>query len=221
VQNRSLISIFIVVSSFVLVTGQTPDVKKESADKTVKAGGTSSEKRRDIPFPGGVSLPYLIKSLAMDISLNVLFDPESRLEGRTVRIELSNVTPAAAINYILLQEGLYSEEVGPQTILVSSRVRATSIPQLGVGITPLTEQLAQYFNVDGGILINDVRRDSPAFKAGLKAGDVIVGIDDEPVRGPLGLIRAIDDKKESDINLGIVRGRKYQTVRLRRDNASQ
>jgi len=149
-----------------------------------------------------------------------LFDDESRLGYRTVTIELKNVTPAQALKYILLQEGLISEEAGPKTILVSSRIRGTSIPQIGVGITPLTEQLAQYFSVPGGILINYVRPDSPGAKAGLKAGDVIVGIDGEPVRGAIGLIRAIDDKKESDITLRIVRDRRDQTMSLRLNNAS-
>jgi serine protease Do len=84
----------------------------------------------------------------------------------------------------------------------------------------LTKQLAEYFNVEGGIIINYVRPDSPGGKAGLKAGDVIVGIDDEPVRGAIGLIRAIDDKKESDITLRIVRDRRDQTLSLLLPNAS-
>jgi membrane-associated protease RseP (regulator of RpoE activity) len=218
---RSLASILIVASSFVLVTGQTPDAQKKDPDKAAKtSSATGAEKMREIPFPAGVNLQFLIKELARELDLNVLFDPESRLEMRSVRIELKNVTVAEALNYILLQEGLISEEAGPKTILVSSRLRGTSIPKLGVGITPLTAQLAQYFGVERGLLINNVRLDSPGSKAGLKAGDVIVGIDGEPVRGALGLIRAIDDKKESDITLKIVRDRRDQTVTVTRHNAS-
>src|SRR5687768_5430599 len=194
---RSLVSIVIFLSSFVLVTGQTPDTKKEGADKAPKTIiRVPIAPPRDIPFPGGVDLQYLVKELAKDMDLNVLFDPESRLEARKVRIELKNVTAAEALRLILLQEGLYSEEVGPKTILVARGVRGTSIPQIGVGVALLTNQLAEYFGVEGGLLINYVRLDSSGSKAGLRAGDVIVGIDDEPVRGALGLIRAIDDKKE-------------------------
>lgn len=214
---RSLAAIFIVASSFILVTGQTPDAKKKDSDKTAK---TMGEPSRDIPFPGGVDLQFLIKELAGEMDLNVLFDSESRLDGRKARIELRNVTISEALNLVLLQEGLYSEEVGPKTILVASRVRATSIPQMGLGITLLPLQLAQYFGVEGGILINNVRRDSPGAKAGLKAGDVIVAIGDQPVRGALGVVRAISDKKESDFTLKIVRDRKDQTVTLRLFNAS-
>ena len=213
---RSLVSIAIVFSSFVLVIGQTPDAKKEDAAKTT--GGGRPEKLRDIPFPGGVDLQFLIKELAKDMDLNVVFDSESRLENRKIRIELKSVTPAAALNYILLQEGLNSEEVGPGTILIASRIRGTGIPKIGVGVTPLGEQLAKYFGVEGGLLINYVRPDFPGSKAGLMAGDVIVGIDDEPVRGGVGLIRSIDARKESDFTLKIVRDRREQTVSFRLSN---
>ena len=143
---RSLVSILIVASSFVLAAGQTLDAQKKDPDKAAKtsnAGGT--EKLRDIPLPGGVNLQFLIKELARDMDLNVLFDPESRLEARSVRIELKNVTVAESLNYILLQEGLISEEAGPKTILVATRLRATSIPQIGVGITPLTAAACPIF----------------------------------------------------------------------------
>ena len=203
------------------MTGQAPDAQKKDPDKAAKTSGApGAEKLRDIPMPGGVNLQFLIKELARDMDLNVLFDPESRLEMRTVRIELKNVAVADALNYIILQEGLFSEEAGPRTILVSSRLRGTSVPPLGLGVAPLTAQLAEYFGVEGGILINNVRLNSPGSKAGLRAGDVIVGIDGEPVRGALGLIRAIDDKKEGDISLKIVRDRKNQTVTVTRHNAS-
>src|SRR5687767_4064107 len=106
--TRSLATVLIIVSSFVLVAGQTPGVKKEGADKTAKTtGGVRPEKLRDIPFPGGVDLQFLVKELARDMDLNVLFDPESRLESRKVRIELKNVTNAEALKLVLLQEGLY------------------------------------------------------------------------------------------------------------------
>jgi hypothetical protein len=119
---RSLVSILIVASSFVLVAGQTPDAKKEAADKTAKTtGGVRPEKLRDVPFPAGVSLQFLVKELAREMDLNVLFDTESRLENRKVRIELKNVSGAEALNYVLLQERLYFEEAGSKTILVAAR----------------------------------------------------------------------------------------------------
>ncbi len=56
------------------------------------------EKLRDLPFPSGVDLQFIIKELAKDLDLNVLFDQESfRQPGRKTYIELKNVTAALLI----------------------------------------------------------------------------------------------------------------------------
>lgn len=219
-QIRSLVLILIVTSSFVLVRSQTPDTKNAGADKAATTpADRRTEKLRDFPFPAGVDLQFLIKMLARDMDLNVLFDPETfRTPGRKIYIDLKNVTTAAALNYVLLQEGLISEDAGPKAIMVASKYRVTSILRIGAGIIPLSEQLADYFGVEGGVLITNVRSDSPAFKAGLKAGDVIVAIEDEFIKGALGLIRAIENKREGDFTLKIVRDRREHTISLSLQN---
>src|SRR5437868_2159346 len=85
---RSLTTILIVASSFILVTGQTPEAKKVDADKTVMTSGI--EKTRDLAFRSGVDVMFLIRELAKDMDLNVLFDTESRLNNRKLLIELKN-----------------------------------------------------------------------------------------------------------------------------------
>jgi len=52
-------------------------------------------------------------------------------------------------------------------------------PRLGISAEPITDQLAGFFGVKEGhgILVSEVTEGSPAAKAGLKAGDVIVAID--------------------------------------------
>jgi len=86
--------------------------------------------------------------------------------------------------------------------------------QIGVGITPLSKQLAEHFGVESGVMIDDVRADSPAAKAGLKAGDIIVEIEGKAVRGDGDLVRVISEKKEGDVSLTIVRGGNRQTVKV-------
>ncbi|MFL6375067.1 MAG: secretin N-terminal domain-containing protein [Pyrinomonadaceae bacterium] len=88
------------------------------------------ERLRDVPFPGGVDLQFIIKELARDLDLNVLFDSESRLENRKVKIELHNVTSAKALDYIFLQEGLFFQKVGPRTIIVANQTQRTKFQQL-------------------------------------------------------------------------------------------
>ena len=47
-------------------------------------------------------------------------------------------------------------------------------PWMGIHMQELNPQLAEYFKVKSGVLIKGVVKDSPAEKAGLKAGDVII-----------------------------------------------
>ncbi len=61
------------------------------------------------------------------------------------------------------------------------RVFRSRGPRLGIRYHELSDQLAAYFKVDDGVLVSSVDEGSPAAKAGLKAGDVIVKLDGKPV----------------------------------------
>lgn len=91
--------------------------------------------------------------------------------------------------------------------------------QIGVGLTPLTKQLGDHFGVESGALVNNVREDSPAAKAGLKAGDIIVEADGKAVKNEADVIRAIAEKKEGDITLTIIRDKNRQTIRVTPEEA--
>ena len=86
--------------------------------------------------------------------------------------------------------------------------------QIGVGIVPLSKQLAEYFRVEGGAMIDDVRENSPAAKAGLKAGDIIVEANGKAVRNQMDLIKTINEKKDGDVQLTIVRSGSRQTINV-------
>ncbi len=86
--------------------------------------------------------------------------------------------------------------------------------QIGVGIMPLTKQLAEHFGVENGLLVNNVRENSPAAKAGLKAGDIIVEAEGKAVRGDGDLVRAINEKKGGEVTLTIVRNGNRQTIKV-------
>ena len=88
------------------------------------------EKLRDVPFPGGIDLQFLIKELAKDLDLNVLFDSESFRQTQKISIELKNVTAAKALDYIFLQQNLFFQKVGPRTILVAVQNRRQNFQQL-------------------------------------------------------------------------------------------
>ncbi|HEX8736328.1 MAG TPA: secretin N-terminal domain-containing protein [Pyrinomonadaceae bacterium] len=90
------------------------------------------EKWIDVSHPTGIDLQTLIKDLAKHLDLNVLFDTETFRGNaeRKVKIELRNVTPAKALDYIFLQEGLFFQRVGPRTILVANQNNRQRFQQL-------------------------------------------------------------------------------------------
>jgi membrane-associated protease RseP (regulator of RpoE activity) len=86
--------------------------------------------------------------------------------------------------------------------------------RIGVSTMQLTKQLADYFGIgDGkGVLVTSVTDDSPAAKAGLKAGDVITAIDGVQVEGAGDLARGINKKKEGDVTLTVIRNKNHRTI---------
>lgn len=93
--------------------------------------------------------------------------------------------------------------------------------RIGVSTTRLTEQLADYFGVERGrgVLVTSVTPDSPAARAGLKAGDVITEADGERVAQAADLSRAINRKKEGEVTLTVVHEKRTRTVRLTPERA--
>ena len=107
--------------------------------------------------------------------------------------------------------------------------RAFGAPMLGIDAEDLSGQLGNYFGApDGeGILIREVLPGTPADKAGLKAGDVIVRIDGNRVRNADDLRSALRDKtgkaaggadseKQAPVtaDLTVLRGGKQITARV-------
>ncbi len=86
--------------------------------------------------------------------------------------------------------------------------------KIGINSMSLTKQLGDYFGVsDGkGILISNVRENSPAAKVGLKAGDVIVEADGKPISDQMGLVKALNTEGKKSVSLTIIRDKKRQTI---------
>jgi serine protease Do len=86
---------------------------------------------------------------------------------------------------------------------------------LGVSIQPLTPELAKGFGMSGikGALVAAVTDDSPAMKAGIKAGDVITEYDGRKVAGAEDLPRLVADTPAGrEVPVTVVRDGK--TLRL-------
>lgn len=84
---------------------------------------------------------------------------------------------------------------------------------LGIEAESLHGQMAEFFGVKEGVLVRSVMKDTPAAKAGIKVGDVILKVDDTKVSSPSDVTSAIHsahDKKAVTITL--MRDRKEMTI---------
>lgn len=87
--------------------------------------------------------------------------------------------------------------------------------RLGVYIDDLSKGLADYFEVpDGkGVLVEDIVDDSPAAKADIRAGDIIIKVDDKRVVDRGSLVEAIAEM-EADVETPVVVIRKGKELTL-------
>jgi membrane-associated protease RseP (regulator of RpoE activity) len=86
---------------------------------------------------------------------------------------------------------------------------------IGVSLVALSPELREHFGApkDAGVLVESVQNDSPAEKAGLRVGDIVLSVDGKDVTSSMDLRQALRDKKEGDsVRLDILRGRARQTV---------
>ena len=91
-------------------------------------------------------------------------------------------------------------------------------PRLGANTQSLGDQLAEYFGVEGGVLVTSVHEDTPAAAGGLRAGDVIVGLGDEDIDDPGDLREALVDVGAGEVSVRIVRDGAEQTLTVELDD---
>ncbi|MFV0388749.1 MAG: PDZ domain-containing protein [Pyrinomonadaceae bacterium] len=87
---------------------------------------------------------------------------------------------------------------------------------IGAQILPLTKQLGELFGVSNGegVLISEVEKDSPAQKAGLKAGDVITAVDGNAVKRPVDIMKAVSNKDAVEVTITYIRDKRKKDVKV-------
>jgi serine protease Do len=91
----------------------------------------------------------------------------------------------------------------------------SNAPRVGFEGEELTPQLAEFFGVKEGVLVRTVVAKTPAERAGLKAGDVVVKVNGTPVTSPreiTGLVLRSSGKKA--VTFTVVRNKKEMTLNV-------
>ncbi len=88
---------------------------------------------------------------------------------------------------------------------------------IGVYLEEIGRELAEHFGVKegAGLLVSKFSEDSPAEKAGLKVGDVVIRADGERIETVAELSELIQDKKKGEkIKIEFIRNKKRSTIEV-------
>jgi serine protease Do len=95
-------------------------------------------------------------------------------------------------------------------------VMVTTSARSGLMVENITPQLGEYFGVKNGngVLVRSVERGSRAEKAGFRAGDVIVKVNDQPIHDTSDFAHAVKSRSGDTIGVSVMRDRKEQNLNL-------
>jgi S1-C subfamily serine protease len=99
-------------------------------------------------------------------------------------------------------------------------------PYLGLQLVPLTARVARDYNRDpeallqlpehDGALVQRVLPDSPAEAAGLRRGDLVIGVGDQSIRNPSALLQQVEQAEVGrPLALKVLRGQKELELAIR------
>ena len=86
---------------------------------------------------------------------------------------------------------------------------------IGVSLMNISPELREHFGApkDAGVMVESVQADSPADKAGVKIGDIILAVDGKDVTWSGDLRDALREKKDGEtVRIEVLRGRSRQTL---------
>jgi hypothetical protein len=104
----------------------------------------------------------------------------------------------------------------PDIDIPVSVVVVHSSARSGLMVENLTPQLGDFFGAKNGqgVLVRSVDKGSRAEKAGFRAGDVIIRVNDEPIHDAGDFTHALRGRKENAVQISIIRDKKEQTLTL-------
>lgn len=180
--------------------------------------GIVSAKSRDITMSGNDgSTSFYCDMIQTDAAINpgnsggALVNEKGELVGINSIIESSS-SSSAGVGFAIPSD--YAIDVA-NTIISGKEVEH---PRIGATVGTVTPQMSKKLGLGNGAYgayVNDVTKDSPADKAGIKKGDVITKIDGEQVDAATSLITSIRNHKVGDkVMLTILRDGKEQEVEV-------
>ncbi len=178
---------------------------------TVTVGVVSAKGRSHVPLPGGPRYQNFIQTDAA-INPGNSGGPLCDIYGRVIGVNTAIATPSGGNVGIgfAIPINLVKRFLGE---LIAGGIK---YGYLGIYWRPLTKSLKEALGVkEDGILVQDVIKGSPAEKAGLEAGDIILEIDGEKVNPDNFQWKIMYTKPGTEITLKILREKKEKTIKVK------
>lgn len=161
------------------------------------------------PLPG---TDFLLEGLIQtDASINPgnSGGPLADLNGDVIGINTAMIPSAQGVGFAIPIDAV--RRVIDQLLQFGRVVR----PWLGISGADVNPAVARRYDlpVDAGVLLAEVTRDSPAYEAGLRAGDTLVQIEAHEIKGMKDLLSALSEQRIGEVlKLSLIRdGRRFET----------
>ena len=143
--------------------------------------------------------------------------------GREVKIGVVRNGAPQTITAKIVARPAISGQLLPAPVQNPFELRFPDMPQsrmtwrstiLGIEAETLDGQLAEFFGVKEGVLVRTVTPGASADRAGIKAGDVIVRVDDAKVASPADISAHLRSLRGRPVSVVVVRDRKEINVMI-------
>ena len=123
---------------------------------------------------------------------------------------------AQVVNFVAdVAQRLIAAEKRPQFVKVEVNPHSGGTIPAGGGYGPYFGSVPDFAPIEKGVKFSDVRPGSPAAKAGLQAGDVLIGFGDKPVNNLYDFTYALQSSKVGDVvTVKVVRSGKEVTAKV-------
>ena len=179
------------------------------------SAGIVSALHRDLPSGG--QTPALVDLLQTDAAISPGNSGGALVagDGSVIGINVAYLPPEArAVSIGFAIPATTVHDIVPE-LIESGHVEHG---YLGVQPAPITDELSRSFglDVDEGALVQAVPADTPAARAGIRQGDVIVSLDGEPIRTVEDLYAAVRDVEPGQgVTVTVVREGERRDVEVR------
>ena len=163
-------------------------------------------------------------------------DVITSVDGRTVgtprdlALDIAGLKPGSEAKIGLLRDGAaqtVTAEITTMKTTAAAGPEKSGTPTIGLALAPLTPEARQQFDVPAktkGAVVANVEQGSAAERAGLRTGDVLIGVGSKPVASPEDAVAAIRDARQGgadSVALRVLRDGRTAFVAVQAPKAGQ